>query len=67
MVISTNIKPFFLNYFDLDKINTTAQPINIGESSKNNWSQEKTLKIFLARWDESDGDQIQPDSNFCSE
>jgi len=36
MVISTNIKPFFLNYFDLDKINTTAQPINIGESSKNN-------------------------------
>lgn len=34
MVISTNIKPFFLNYFDLDKINTTAQPINIDETSQ---------------------------------
>jgi len=34
MVISTNIKPFFINYFDMSKINTTTNPINIDETSQ---------------------------------
>ena len=52
MVISTNIKPFFSNDFDISKINTTnTTGKNLGEIFSVGFNEKicDTLKIFLGR------------------